>query len=109
MLTVSEKVAWMMDTLRVLSSLSELPADEVDYQVYENLDADVRAALCVDNLREIAQAELLSPKVVAEIEFIRDATVLLIDRRIPGADLTEHDEWRHVISRAKTALDSISK
>lgn len=98
-----------MDTLRVLSSLSEFPADELDYQVYENLDADIRAALCTDNLREIALAEPLSSKVVAEIGFIRDATVSLIDHRIPGADLTEHDEWRHLISRAKTALDSISQ
>lgn len=81
----------------------------MDYRVYEILDADVRAAFCTDNLNEIASTGRISREAVTEIEAVRDTTLPLIDRRLPGTEIARHSDWQQVISQARATLESLSK
>lgn len=104
MVTVSQKLTWLCETLHTICSVPQTSAEELDYQVYENLDCDVRAALWVENLRELAAESQIPADVVPALESLRDKTIALIDLRMPGSEIRTDPHWREVSELARKFL-----
>jgi hypothetical protein len=82
-------------------------ADELNYQVYENLDCDVRATLCVDNLRELATASQIPADMVRSLESLRYKTIALIDLRLSGSEILKNSRWHNASQLALQVLGII--
>jgi len=108
MLPITEQFDWFKETLRRVSSVFEIDSEkEISFEVYEELDIDIRSALSDNNLKIFFDQNLITADFLEELSSFRDQVIELIDQRIEPEQILSDENWRAVFKKAERIHESI--
>ena len=108
-LTVHERFNWFLDTLDYLATLLEIENDEdLEYQVYENLDVDVHTIFHETSHDEFVEQSSETEELKEDIKALRIEFIELVNRRLDADEIRRDPEWAKIVEKAKTIQSNLN-
>ncbi|MEO9886429.1 MAG: hypothetical protein ABJR05_03915 [Balneola sp.] len=108
MLLLIEQFDWLKETIKRVSSVFEMESEKkISFEVYEELDIDIRSALSNNNLKKFVDQNLITSDSSKEISNFRDQLIELIDKRIEPEQILSNENWKIISRKAEIIYEAI--